>query len=137
MRGWKTLCWALWTTSGRHAITFDYPLYIVKYNTQQLLNSHLNSELGTNFLSTAIIEDICNVFVRWTGRAKVEEWSQHKDRPDREFVDKINTTVKEEARKWNIDEVEVRKMYCLFVYVVMADRVLLNADLFLMHKQKV
>ena len=98
MRGWKTLCWALWTTSGRHAITFDYPLYIVKYNTQQLLNSHLNSELGTNFLNTAIIEDICNVFVRWTGRAKVEEWSQHKDRPDSAFVDKMNTTVKEEAR---------------------------------------
>ena len=80
------------------ADTFDYPLYIVKYNTQQLLNSHLNSELGTNFLSTAIIEDICNVFVRWTGRAKVEEWSQHKDRPDSAFVDKMNTTVKEEAR---------------------------------------
>ena len=83
---------------GRHAITLDYPLNIVKYNTQQLLNSLLNSELGTNFLNTAIIEDICNVFVRWTGRAKVEEWSQHKDRPDSAFMDKMNTTVKEEAR---------------------------------------
>ena len=47
---------------GRHAITFEYPLNIVKYNTQQLLGSLLNSELGTNFLNTATMEDICNVF---------------------------------------------------------------------------
>ena len=84
------------------------------------------------------LDDICYVFGHGDRyRAKVEEWSQHKDRPDRAFVDKINTTVKEEARKWNIDEVEDRKMYCVFVYVVMADSVLLIADLFLMHQQKV
>ena len=82
---------------GRHVITFDYPLNIVKYNTQQLLGSLLNSELGTNFLNTVIMEDICNVFSQvdryW---AKVEEWSQHRD-----TTNKMNTTVKEEARNWN------------------------------------
>ena len=54
------------------------------------------------------MEDICNVFGQvdryW---AKVEEWSQHKDRPNSAFVDKKNTTVIEEARKRNIDVVEV------------------------------
>ena len=48
--------------------------------------------------------------------AKVEEWSQLKDRPDSAFMDKMNTTVKEEARKRNIDVVEVREMFCPFVW---------------------
>ena len=45
------------------------------------------------------LDDICYVFGHGDRyRAKVEEWSQHKDRPDSAFVDKMNTTVKEEAR---------------------------------------
>ena len=49
----------------------------------------------------------------------------------------MNTTVKEEASNWNIDEVKVREMFCPFVYVVTVkeDRVLLIADLVILHNQ--
>ena len=99
-----------------HAINYDYPFNIVKYTTQQLLGSLQNSELGTNFLNTATMEDVCNVFGHGERyRSKVEEWAQHKDRPDSAFVEKMNTTLREEARKRTIDEVEVTEMFCPFV----------------------
>lgn len=48
-------------------------------------------------------------------RSKVKEWSQHKDRPDSAFVEKMDTVAREEARKRTIDEVEVTEMFCPFV----------------------
>ena len=99
-----------------HAINYDYPFNIVKYTTQQLLGSLQNSEMGTNFLNTATMEDVCNVFGHGEKyHSKVEEWAQHKERPDSAFVEKMNTTLREEARKRTIDEVEVTEMFCPFV----------------------
>ena len=48
-------------------------------------------------------------------RCKVKEWSQHKDRPDSAFVEKMDMVAREEARKRTIDEVEVTEMFCPFV----------------------
>ena len=45
-----------------YAIEYDYPFNIAKYCVQQLLGSLQDSELGRNFLNTATMEDLCNVF---------------------------------------------------------------------------
>ena len=48
-------------------------------------------------------------------RSKLEDWARHKDRPDSEFVEKMNTRSRDEAKKRTIDEVEVTEMFCPFV----------------------
>ena len=48
-------------------------------------------------------------------RSKLEDWDRHKDRPDSEFVEKMNTRSRDEAKKRTIDEVEVTEMFCPFV----------------------
>ena len=45
-----------------YAIQYDYPFNIVKYCVQQLLGSMQDSDLGRNFLNSATMQDLCNVF---------------------------------------------------------------------------
>ena len=45
-----------------YAIHYDYPFNIVKYCVQQLLGSMQDSDLGRNFLNSATMQDLCNVF---------------------------------------------------------------------------
>ena len=43
------------------------------------------------------------------------EWSQHPDRPDGAFAEKMNTDIREECKKRKIDDLEVTEMFCPFV----------------------
>ena len=54
------------------------------------------------------MEDICNVFGQVDRYLAKVEWSQHKD--------KMNITVKEEARKRIIDVLKVREMFFPIVW---------------------
>ena len=49
-------------------------------------------------------------------RRKVEEWSQHGNRPDGAFAEKMNTEIREDCvKKRKIDDLEVTEMFCPFV----------------------
>merc|ERR1712098_1002576 len=99
-----------------YSIEYDYPFNIVKYCVQQLLGSMQESELGRNFLNCATMGDLCEVFGHGEKyRDKLKDWSQHKNRPDGAFVEKMDTNIREECRKRRIDEVEVTEMFCPFV----------------------
>lgn len=99
-----------------YAIEYDYPFNIAKYCVQQLLGSLQESELGRNFLNSATMDDLCSVFGHGDKyRNKLKDWSQHKDRPDGAFVEKMDTNMREECRKRRIDEIEVTEMFCPFV----------------------
>lgn len=45
-----------------YALEYDYPFTIVKYNVQNILGSHQESELGKRFLASSTMHDLCKVF---------------------------------------------------------------------------